>query len=126
METNGKADKPDRRLAERFAVLKQNLLLERLNGTQEFETHALILRQANEAEFLAWVSAYPLLTFPCLFEERVLAATEQARRQAHLYWNGLEAVTPASRLLDGPGHQGESIATGSSPLLQSLGKTFLG
>ena len=95
METNGKADKPDRRLAERFAVLKQNLLLERLNGTQEFETHALILRQANEAEFLAWVSAYPLLTFPCLFEERVLMATELARRDARLYWNGLEPATSA-------------------------------
>ena len=37
------ADKPDRRLAERFAVLKQRLLLERLNKTPEFETHALIM-----------------------------------------------------------------------------------
>ena len=125
METNGKADKPDRRLAERFTILKQRLLLERLNGTPEFETHALILRQANEAAFLAWASSYPLLTFPCLFEERASAAAEQARRQARLYWNGLEAATPASRRLDGPGQQGESTATGSSPLLQSLAKTFL-
>jgi hypothetical protein len=95
MGTNRRADKPDRRLAERFVILKQRLLLERLNKTPEFETHALIMRQANEAAFLAWVSSYPLLTFPCLFEERASLAAEQAHRQARLYWNGLEAATPA-------------------------------
>jgi hypothetical protein len=71
------------------------LLLRRLNETPESETHALIMRQANEAAFLAWLTQYPLLTFPCLFEERAAAATEQARRQARLYWNGLELHPPA-------------------------------
>ena len=89
METNGRADKPNRRLAERFAILKQRLLLERLSATPGSETHALIMLEANEAAGLAWLSSYPLLTFPCLFEERAIAATEQARRQARLYWEGL-------------------------------------
>jgi hypothetical protein len=95
MQANGKADKPDHGVAMRFAMLKQRLLLQRLNETPESETHALIIRQANEAALLAWLSAYPLLTFPCLFEERTAAATEQARRQAHVYWNGLGAETRA-------------------------------
>ena len=82
-------------MASRFAILKQRLLLQRLNETQESETHALIMRQADEASLLAWLSSYPLLTFPCLFEERAEAAAEQARRQARVYWNGLEASTPA-------------------------------
>jgi hypothetical protein len=69
----------------RLVVLKQRLLLECLNQTPESETHALIMRQANEAALLAWLSAYPLLTFPCLFEERAASATEQARRQARVY-----------------------------------------
>ena len=94
METNGRADKSARELAERFAVLKQRLLLERLNKTPESETHALIMRQANEAAILAWLSSYPLLTFPCLFEEKATTATERVRRQASLYWNGLEAEVP--------------------------------
>jgi hypothetical protein len=89
MQTIGRADGPDRVTAERFKILKQRLVLECLNATPGTETHALLMREANEAALLAWLSAYPLLTFPCLFEERAAAATEQARRQARLYWNGL-------------------------------------
>jgi hypothetical protein len=79
----------------RFVVLKHRLLLECLNQTPEPETHALIMRQANEAALLAWLSSYPLLAFPCLFEERAASATEQARRQARIYWNGLGKETRA-------------------------------
>lgn len=79
----------------RFGILKQRLLLGRLNETPESETHALIMRQADEAAFLACLTIYLLLTFPCLFEERAAAATEQARRQARLYWKGLELQPPA-------------------------------
>jgi hypothetical protein len=85
----------DHRVATRFGILKQRLLLRRLNETPEFETHALIMRQADEAAFVACLTLYPLLTFPCLFEERAAAVTEQARRQARLYWNGLELQPPA-------------------------------
>ena len=73
----------------RFEVLKQRLLHERLDRTPESETHALIMRQADLASFLAWLSRYPILTFPCLFEERADAAVNLARREARLYWGGL-------------------------------------
>ena len=76
-------------------MLRQRLLLQRLNEAPDLTTHVLIMRQANEAGFLAWLTSYPLLTFPCLFEERAATATEQAQRQARLYWNGLEAQPPA-------------------------------
>jgi hypothetical protein len=79
----------------RFGILKQRLLLLRLGETPESETHALIMRQADEAAFLACLTSYPLLTFPCLFEERAAAVTEQARRQARRYWQGLELHPPA-------------------------------
>jgi len=82
-------------VAATFALLKQRLLLERLNETPESETHALIMQQANEAALLAWQSGYPLLSFPSLFEERATAAAEQARRQARRYWDGFESVTSA-------------------------------
>jgi len=73
----------------RFEVLKQRLLHERLNRTPESETHALIMRQADLASFLAWLSRYPVLTFPCLFEERADAAVDLARREARRYWDSL-------------------------------------
>jgi hypothetical protein len=95
MQTGGRSDKLDGAVAARFAVLKQRLLLQCLNETPESEAHALIMRQANEAALLAWLSLYPLLTFPCLFEEKAAQASEEARRQALAYWNGLEAATPA-------------------------------
>ena len=79
----------------RFGMLKQHLLLRRLNDTPESETHALIMRQADEAALLAWLTPFPLLTFPCLFEERAAQALEQARRLARRYWTGLELQPPA-------------------------------
>ena len=95
MQTSVYIAAPERGVGVRFVVLKQRLLLECLNQTPEPETHALIMRQANEAALLAWLSSYPLLTFPCLFEERAASATEQARRQARIYWNGLGTETRA-------------------------------
>ena len=85
----------DHGVATQFGILKQRLLLRRLNETPESETHALIMRQADQAAFLACLTLYPLLTFPCLFEERAATATEQARREARLYWKGLELHPPA-------------------------------
>ena len=81
--------------ATRFGVLKQRLLLQRLNEVPDSATHALIIRQANEAAFLSCLTLYPLLTLPCLFEERAVAATEQARHRARHYWKGLELQPPA-------------------------------
>jgi len=82
-------------MAAKFTLLKQRLLLERLDETPEAETHALIMEQANEAAFRAWLSSYPLLTFPCLFEERAWAVTAEARREASCYWKGLATQSAA-------------------------------
>ena len=80
----------DDAVARRFGVLKQRLLLQRLNEVPDSSAHALVIRQANEAALLAFLTAYPLLTFPCLFEERAGSATEHAHRRARLYWTDLE------------------------------------
>jgi hypothetical protein len=95
MQANEIKDAHPHGMAARFVVLKTRLLLECLNRTPESETHALIMRQANEAALLAWLSSYPLLTFPCLFEERAAATTKEASRRARVYWNGLVAETQA-------------------------------
>ena len=82
-------------IAARLGILKHRVLLRRLNETPESETHALIIRLADEAAFLACRTLYPLLVFPCLFEEMATVATEQARCQARLYWTGLQMHKPA-------------------------------
>jgi hypothetical protein len=82
-------------VAQRLGILKQRLLLQRLNEVPNSATHVLVIRQANEAAFLACRTPYPLLTFPCLLEEGAAAATEQARRRARLYWKGLQLAPPA-------------------------------
>ena len=95
MEANEAETRLDHGVATRLGILKQRLLLRRLNETPESETHALIIRQADEAAFLACLTLYPLLTFPCLFEERATTVTERARHRARLYWTGLQLQTPA-------------------------------
>ena len=62
--------KMDSGIAARFGILKQRLLLQRLNEVPDSATHAQIIRQANEAAFQAWLTLYPLLTFPCLFVKK--------------------------------------------------------
>jgi hypothetical protein len=91
IETEARLD----RAAMRFGILKHRLLLQRLNAVPDSATHAVIIRQANEAGFLACLTHYPLLTFPCLFEERAARATDQARHPERCYWKGLEQQAPA-------------------------------
>ena len=60
--------------------LKHRLLFKSLRTTDwRFNTH--VRRAANEAAALAWVTPYPLLVFPELFEEKVDTVLFQARRQ---------------------------------------------
>ena len=61
--------------------LKVQLLVERLEGSWGSQ-HASRLRQAaNEAAALAWVTRYPLLVFPTLFEEMAETALLRTQRQ---------------------------------------------
>jgi hypothetical protein len=68
-----------------FERLKNRLLTETLLATARPELNAAIRRAANEAAALAWVTFYPLLVFPTLFEEKLRHAVRHAERQAHIY-----------------------------------------
>jgi hypothetical protein len=75
-----------------FERLKNQLLIRQL---AEVPTPALIpplRRAANEAAALAWVTQFPLLVFPLLFEEKTAVAVRQAEQQARIYANSRELV----------------------------------
>ena len=65
------------------------LLAQQLQQATEAELNAPLRRAANEAAALAWVTLFPLLVFPVLFEEKTAAALRQAERQARIYANNL-------------------------------------
>jgi hypothetical protein len=79
-------------LESNFEQLKNRLLAERLDDDERPELNAPLRRAANEAAALAWVTRYPLLVFPALFEEKTEAAVRQAERQARIYANSRELV----------------------------------
>src|ERR1043165_5030306 len=64
-----------------FERLKNRLLGERLEKVWGAESGSQVRRAANEAASLAWVTPYPLLFFPALFDEKLEAAREGAERQ---------------------------------------------
>ncbi|MFN7140868.1 MAG: hypothetical protein ACK4UN_16150 [Limisphaerales bacterium] len=61
--------------------LKTRLLKEALGKSDDLELNAPLRRAANEAAAVAWVSRFPLLLFPTLFEEKVRAARLQLQKQ---------------------------------------------
>jgi len=79
-------------LESNFEQLKNRLLDEHLADNEATELNAPLRRAANEAAALAWVTRYPLLVFPALFEEKTAAAVRQAERQARIYANSRELV----------------------------------
>ena len=72
--------------------LKNRLLVTQLERTAEPELNAPLRHAANEAAALAWVTFYPLLVFPELFEEKTRAAIRHARRQASILTNHRDLV----------------------------------
>ena len=75
-----------------FERLKNRLLTEKLLATAKPELNVPLRRAANEAAALAWVTFYPLLVFPTLFEEKARTALRQVERQKRVYANSLELV----------------------------------
>jgi hypothetical protein len=65
----------------RFEQLKSRLLEEQLEQLREPALNSQVRRAANEAAALAWVTPFPLLLFPVLFEEKAAAALLVAERQ---------------------------------------------
>src|SRR6266478_371548 len=74
-----------------FEQLKNDLLVARLGEIWKPGFNSQVRRAANEAAALAWVTPYPLLVFPTLFQEKADAALLIAERQ--------EQVTERSREL---------------------------
>jgi len=75
-----------------FERLKSQLLAQKLQQATEAELNAPLRRAANEAAALAWVTLFPLLVFPVLFEEKTAAALRQAERQARIYASSRELI----------------------------------
>ena len=68
------------------------MLAERLNEVWESDLAVHVRRAANEAEALAWVTRYPLLVFPALFEEKTETALARAERQKEVLLRSRELL----------------------------------
>ena len=75
-----------------FERLKKKLLTLQLAELPRPELNAPLRRAANEAAALAWVTLYPLLVFPALFEEKAVTAVRQTERQAQIYKTSRELL----------------------------------
>lgn len=69
----------------RFERLKNELLDERLEELPDPTFNSYVRTAANEAAALAWVTPYPLLVFPTLFEEKADSALESAEKQEDVF-----------------------------------------
>ena len=79
----------------RLEILRGRLLTRWLKDVPRIEFHATIFHAANEAASLAWQTAFPLLVFPVLFEEKAQAMLNQARRQQRVREQSLQLVATA-------------------------------
>jgi len=70
-----------------FERLKDLLLAQQLAYATAPGLSPQLRRAANEAAALAWVTPFPLLVFPLLFEEKIEAAVRHAGRQARIFAN---------------------------------------
>ena len=75
-----------------FERLKTRLLSERLETVWEPEVNSQVRRAANEAAALAWVTPFPALVFPVLFEEKAEEARLRAERQEEVRQRSLELL----------------------------------
>lgn len=62
--------------------LKERLLAVELARTTDLRANVLLRRAANEAVALVWLTPYPLLLLPSLFEEKARLARRSVGRQA--------------------------------------------
>ena len=67
-------------LKQAFAGLQENLINETLGETETLALHGPVKHAANEAAGLAWTTAFPLLVFPTLFQEKVDGARKHQDR----------------------------------------------
>lgn len=74
-----------------FERLKARLLGRELAEAATPELAIPLRGAAADAAALAWETAFPLLVFPVLFEEKTAAAMRQSNRQARI-WGDLVAA----------------------------------
>ncbi|TAL07131.1 MAG: hypothetical protein EPO07_00770 [Verrucomicrobia bacterium] len=72
--------------------LKTRLLKERLARIASLNTNVVLRRAANDAAAVAWSTAFPLLLFPALFEEKARVAQLQAARQSQVRARSLDLL----------------------------------
>ena len=65
-------------------VLKSRLLAEQTRVARAFVPADLLRQAADEAASLAWLTPYPLLVLPTLFDELVDTAAARTRKQADI------------------------------------------
>ncbi len=75
-----------------FERLKDELLTGHLEDVWAAEFNSHVRRAANEAAALAWVTPYPSLVFPVLFEEKIDTALARAERQKEILQRSRELL----------------------------------
>lgn len=77
---------PDRFGLSNFELeaLKTRLLADRTGATRALVPGEALRKAADEAASLAWLTPYPLLVLPGLFEELVAGAAARVRKQAEI------------------------------------------
>jgi hypothetical protein len=63
-------------------TLKRRLLAHELGRAAGVDANVYLRRAANDAAALAWLTPYPLLVMPVLFEEKVRESRKHAGRAA--------------------------------------------
>lgn len=76
----------------KFERLKDELLDERLGDLLNPTLNTYVRTAANEAAALAWVTPYPLLVFPTLFEEKADSALQLAEKQEDVFERSREML----------------------------------
>lgn len=95
-EPRVRAGGPFRRVMENeLEQLKNRLLARELVRTTTLGQNVSLRRAANEAAALVWLTPYPLLLLPVLFEEKVRTARIKTGRQALIRERSNELLTLA-------------------------------
>ena len=76
----------------KFERLKDELLDDRIEQLLDPTCNSYVRSAANEAAALAWVTPYPLLVFPTLFEEKADSALELAEKQEDVFERSRELL----------------------------------
>ena len=80
-------------LETKFERLKEQLLRERLELPLKGQFNSQVRRAANEAAAMAWLTAFPLLVFPVLFDEKVQQEQIRFERQQDIRERSRELLT---------------------------------